>query len=791
MAQSEIQFNCTIKRIFNNCPKPDGWYGMFVYVPKFHRDVRLTGVTDKNLTQNMQLSVTAVPDAKQKDAEAYIWTKIEIITQTTKGTIAYLASIPGVGRLTAQIIVNRFGTDSVKVLTTDIDRAKIACNLSDRQASALRLGLAQMGAKNDLQTFVPELSSKQLEYILHNMQNPIQQIQDNPYSLCDIPGIRFATADAIALRLGFDPISPFRVNHGITEFLKTMNGHSFVNLSNDAEFKTLYCGLEKLLNIKFSGFGELAQRIRAFADIPVSPIVLDIHNGQTHLYSRENYIAVDTIVNMLQMLKHRNRGIPVDPYAAINDYERKHGIMLNREQRDAVVSALTNQCSVITGGPGRGKTLVVDCIANAWTIGKPVLLAPTGKASAKLNDMTKRRFQKTTMTIDKLLVFQRACAAAEAHNKSIDGDLNKPDNLVIVDESSMLDTRKAAELLRLMNMCQFCFIGDKDQLPSIDPGNVFHDIIDSDEFPVTKLIVPMRNSGLILSNAEKINSHDTGLSYDYKEMPFYPYENDDNDTLHAIIDCYNDELNDNPDITQIALLSPITKGDIGTIRLNIAIQDIMCPAVPDPNSIKPVMDTRRFRKTYTTKGFPIKSQMFGNSSHYTNFRIGDIVMNTENKYDVNTFIYENDDYWNGKTNGIGSHGLFNGDCGRIIGYAPICDSNTDEMIIIQLFNNQIVEIDCSSGEFESFQLGYAMTVHKAQGCEYDTVIYISPKIMTNYTFNGFASKNIVYTAVTRAKKRVVIVGSKDGLNACITNNPPLRNSTLKEKLIEKGKHYVG
>lgn len=781
---NEVQFRCTIKKIFKNCPKSDGWYGMFAYVPKLRQDIALKGITNFNLSEGMQLDVIATPDTKG----GYNWTSVSIVTQSQRGIVAYLSSLPGVSRQVALRVTDRYKSETIDKIENSPDEVKSECGLTDKQIESLKSGVKSVNEKNTLQKTFPELSPRQIDYVIRIYHDPIPEITANPYSLCDVPSIGFKQADTIALRLGIPAADPFRVNHGIVHILKNMDGHLYVNLSNDEEWRQLYIETEKLLNIRFTGSDELAQRLRYFAAATGSPIVLDRYNNETHLYLTSLYAAEEAIVSIIKHKLCQPANVNSNKTAyGILMYQRSTNRTLTKEQNKAVTMALNNSVSIITGGPGRGKTTIIDCIARNWTDGEIILLAPTGKAANKLNNATGGTFAKTTMTVDKLIVAQTyTCEKLTSFHKEKTCSYNKDGNLIIVDESSMLDVQKAAALLQCCSKCKFVFVGDIDQLPPIEPGNFLKDLIESGIVPVTVLTVPLRNSGAILENADKINNNDTNLSYNVTDMPFYPYPEEDKTMLDAVIEQYNEERQNCPDITQLALLCPVKKGWTGTVKLNITIQDIVCPENIQSASQPPAYDQRRNRCNFITKGYAIKSQMYGNSTDYTHFRIGDIVMNTKNQNNIITTVYRKNDFWNGNPDSTAT-GIFNGECGRIIAYIPQKSNlyplgEEDETIVVQFFDGRIAQLNCSAGEFEPFQLGYALTVHKAQGCEYDTVIYISPKSMSYCVKNGFASKNIVYTAVTRAKKRIVIMGSKEGLNACISNNAPKRNSMLADKL---------
>ena len=773
----------TIKKMFNGCPKPNGWFGCFAHIRGEYADIKVTGITDIKLTDRMQIEAVL---EKVSEGE-YKATEISVITKTKTGLMAYLASLPGVSRNTAVIIVSEYGENALEKIQKDPDNVKANLGLSDKQMNAILSGISNVTVKNKLRAFLPELRSPQMiDRVISyfNGADPIKAIKSDPYVLCKIPGITFKTADEVALRLGENPLSPYRVNHGLVYVLETaLTNDLYVNLTDTNQLYKLQAAVEYTLNIKFSDLSEFAHRIMIFSGVQDSPIYLDNYNNETHLYLTPTYLAMQSVVYHIKNMnkKHAPFGLcATEIDAKITDYECRHNINLTKEQRHAVVKALSLRLTVITGGPGRGKTSVIDCIAHTWP-SKVLLLAPTGKAMNKLKLATKSKF--ATMTIDRLIV-SATFNSKKLLKKTIDEEWNASDTLVIIDESSMIDIVKASELLSCLNLCNFCFVGDVDQLPPINAGHFLKDMIDSKKIKTTYLTIPLRNSGTILSNADKINANDISLKYDFINMPFFPQKEDDQAALDAIIDQYKDELTDCGDVTQLALLCPTRKGIVGVKNLNIAIQDITCP---ENTGATPIYDNVRNQQTYITKGYPIPDTIYGDSTKYTRFRVGDIVMNTKNLNAIENIKYSNDDYWHGVP--LERHaGIFNGDCGRIIAYTPSIPIKLDNgewqyhsNITVQFFDGRIVDLDATVGDFVTFDLGYAMTVHKSQGCEYQTVIYVSPKALLHMTQSGFASKNLVYTAVTRAKSRVVLMGSKESLNACIQTNLPVRNSNVRDR----------
>ena len=787
---NEQIIKCRIKRIFNNCPKPDGWYGMFASVSG-KSDIRLSGTTNLNLSPGMQIEVSVIEDKKGSNhsQDAYIWKTIRILTKTTIGTINYLRALPGVSFDVAKKVVNEFNENALSEIENNIENVKRKCQLTDKQAAALAKGVKAENIQNEINKKLPELSANQINYCTERLgikiDKLIDTIKDDPYLLCKVPSVTFITADTIALKFGTDPRSDYRIACGTKYIMNQNKNDLYVNLSNDAEFYPLYRKVASLLRLPDMDSMSYCNKLISISNDPKSPVTIYQYNNETHLYMSSILHATKSIA--YHLTNNQNHAIyndhtQIDNF--ISDYETMIGqqlhrnIKLNPEQCSAVHNALTNPISIVTGGPGRGKTMIIDCIANAWyqlnasmKISDVILLAPTGKAANKLNTMTHQRFSKNCMTVDRLI--------CKLRRKSGSPIVITEKTLIIIDESSMLDVKKAAEFLEICSGAKVCFVGDIDQLPPIDIGNFFKDAIYSGRIPTTTLVTPMRNSGVLLANAEKINNNDPNLTYNFTDMPLLDFPADDANAQNAIIDQYFSEIQKvpNQDRSQVALLCPMKKGHSGAIQLNIAIQDKI---IPLNASATMSFDLRRQRNVYNTKGYEIPNHLYGNSTHYTKFRVGDTVINTENNTYIQVFKYSNDDWFNGNPLEL-DQGITNGDCGTIIQYVP-ATSESGEMIVVQLFDGRFVELDASAGDFDKFELGYALTVHKSQGSEYHTVIYVSPKEMQTLTDIGFANKNIVYTALTRAQKRAVIIGSKEGLDASIKSSIKIGNTKLPDMI---------
>ena len=793
----------TIKRLFNGCPKPDGWFGAFAALAD-GATVRVTGSTRLPISNGMVLDAVMSP-SKRKPDEWEI-ASMAPVTKTMTGTISYLSSFPGIGRATAANLYRALGADAIDVISSDPARAAQAIGVDVSKMEALRDAIVSADQASTLRRTIPELSDKMCTRVIAHFESAgvndyMDVIRRDPYCLSDVPGVTFRVADAVALRMGVNPLEPYRVNHGLVYLLQNAQGNgTYVNLSDRKEGAAFGAELGNLLGLAPFSAKEIVDRAAALNGA-AGPVVLRKSGGEYRLFLAEIDAGLEAIAKIAASANAMpafvaahgepaidNARAAQDAKSALRAYSQGAPFPLTMEQWGAVESALSNRISIVTGGPGRGKTTVVDAIA--WCFdrlcsgyrldGKSeiMLLAPTGRAMAKLDAATGRKY--TAMTVDRLL------ATAKFEASELNG-FNRPNCLFVIDESSMLDAEKTGRLLLKFGRAKFCFVGDIDQLPPIGKGRVLHDLISSGRVPVSRLTVPQRqgSGSAILVNADKIREGDTGIQWDFRAMPFFPQE-DDEALLKAAIDTYMDELQDNPDPTEIALLCPVKAGPAGVVALNMAIQDIMCPKMQGA----PTFNAAKCADVVSQKGHPIPGTFYGDRKAWTNFRVGDTVICTKNDYGIECAKYTNDDYWNG-TAVDRTIGLFNGECGRIIAFMPARNvsrlqgsaATRRDIVVVQLFNGRVVELDMTMGEFDSFDLAYAMTVHKAQGCEYDTVIYVSPSSLCRMTASGFANRSLFYTAATRARKKVDVIGSKDSINGCILTPLPDCASDLVQRIL--------
>lgn len=792
-----ISTRVVIRRMGANCPKPDGWFTCLAKMRGEYEPVWLKGKTDLPLAEKMKLDVSVVESGRQMGrSKCFDVLEMKPVTDSSQNTVAYLSSFPGIGRTTAAKVADAYGPDAVSALMSDPDAVADKAGISRKTARNLARLVSEPSAANRIRQLLPEVRSAQMVKRIKEVVGTPEALEailkDDPYRLKDmVPGLSFHTVDQVALRLlDGDALCPYRVNHGLVHLLETKATNDlYLDMDDPRQLGSLQWELESLLSVRFSIPGELRARIEALAAIgDASPVVIDRSGKSARLYLRSTMSDVESFVRSIRVasMSAPDRVSNARMSAAVKAYESSTGFRLTDEQRTAVANAVENRVSVITGGPGRGKTTIVDCVADlmSGTMSRVangnfpsyevVLLAPTGRAMAKLQAATGKKH--TAMTIDKLLVMAKSAGKSGRPMPFKDSE-----TMFIVDETSMVDLSKLAALFRAEPAARYCLIGDTDQLPPIGRGRVLRDLIDSGTVPVARLTKPLRNGGKILENAERIIIGDQDLRWDLSQMAFYPQQSDGDAMLDTVIDVYAEELRDASGPNEVALLAPMRKGPSGVGRLNLRLQELSCPEMVSA----PVVDPRRCAEAYTQRGHPIASaRYYAPDGSYTNFRIGDMVMNVKNNYDVELVRFSNDDFWNG-TAMDRQAGIFNGDVGRIIAYYPRMSTpkNGDcEFVVVQLSNGLVAQLNLTMGDFENFELAYAMTVHKAQGCEYETVIYVSPDAMSSMASTGFANRNIVYTAVTRAKRKVVVVGSKDSVNACIAHGLPRCNSDLAMRL---------
>ncbi len=673
---------------------------------------------------------------------------LHILTpETPEGIERYLASglIEGVGAVTAKNIVKVFGKDALKVIENDPARLEEVRGIS--AARAIKISNAYAEHKK-MQNTIMFLQEYQLPLslgikIYHAYHEDTRRIlTENPFRLIDdVDGIGFLTADRIAQRMGIAKNSLFRVRAGIVYALRETGekaGNTYVYY-DDLKQKT-----HDLLRLEMAALEE------SF-DAVLDSLQLE---GSVNLFERDQrpcvalgrfYYTERGVAARIVRLQNEVRPVSVSPDEMIDEYSRVNGIQLHERQRDAIRNAVLQGVTVITGGPGTGKTTIIRGISYLFdALGfRTEFCSPTGRASKRMTEAV----GKEAKTIHRLLGSDMAggkvnFAYNEYHPLNADA--------VIVDELSMVDISVMFSLLKALRTgCRLVLVGDKDQLPSVGAGNVLADIIRSGIVPVTYLTQIYRQSqdSLIVSNAHLINECKMPVIQNNSKDFFFVARSSAEETAEAVVQLVCRRL---PDFTHAApkdiqVLAPLKAGASGVEALNTLLQAAINPPA-------------RGKPEFTS----------GNRT----FRLFDKVMQTVNDYELNWDRYEKG-LW-----AESGCGVFNGD----IGFISAVD-RLEHLVEITFEDGRVASYNAT--DMNNVLLAYAITIHKSQGSEFDVAVIPlvggPPNIL---------NKNLLYTAVTRAKKTVVLVGSKKNLAMMVHNNYIVnRNTLLCDFLHEETEKY--
>ncbi len=647
----------------------------------------------------------------------------------------YLASgiLPHVGKATARKIVELFGTKSLEIIESTPEMLTEIRGISKRKADEIsKKYLEQIGVKETIMFFQkydisPSMAAKAYKAL---GANTVHLVSNNPYILSDINGFTFKLADEIAIRLNHPKNSANRIKSYLKYTLMNAaysSGHTFLP--------------QPILIANAKANLELSETdiLDALSDLLLEGSLvkdkLDEFDAIYHSTLFEAELKVAEILKELSSVYFSEKDFEIEE--VINQVEKECGIILDEVQKKAVMSTFTNSVMVITGGPGTGKTTIISTIIRSMEKMnmRVKLTAPTGRAAKRISEVT----GKEAKTIHRLL--ECSSDSEGGVNIFLKNENNKLEcDVLIVDETSMVDILLMKNLLlALPKGVRLILVGDADQLPSVGAGNVLRDIINSDivlTIKLTKIFRQARES-MIVVNAHRINSGDFPYLNDYDNDFFLVARSGEEKILNTVCDLAAARL---PlaygfDPTRdIQVLSVTKKGDLGTYSLNNYLQARLNPQAPE------------------------KTEKLSPSSL---LRLGDKVMQIKNNYNMP---------WTKPDTGEKGTGVFNGD----IGYITNIDLRNKNLTV--LFDDKVVTYDFLM--LDELELAYAMTVHKSQGSEFEAVI-----LPIFDTHQVLMNRNILYTAVTRAKKLVVLVGTEDTLHAFIRNNSTVsRYSGLKDRL---------
>lgn len=634
-----------------------------------------------------------------------------LIPDTADGIERFLASgaVKGIGPSLARRIVSAFGSQTMAVMEKEPKRLLEIEGIGAKKLAVITESFYEEKQVNDLALDLEThgVSGRYAARLVQKYgEEALYVLTEEPYRMiAEIDGIGFKTADQIALAYGMDPQSPERLAAGLTYVLQdmTQNGHVCIPDRELVYRASLILRAEQLM-----------LRDVLTEALAMGQLCADDYGGETYVYTLQAYEEERGVAERIREMAAYTPPKPRRHVELFLDrWQESCQFQLAEGQREAVSQSLQSGMLVITGGPGTGKTTVVQAIIRlAEQEGlRIVLCAPTGRAAKRLAETTERKAK----TIHRLLVPEGFAGGRQVFEYNETKQL--PADLVIVDEVSMLDMEMLYHLLQALSpRCRCILVGDADQLPSVGAGAVLHDIIQSEILPVVRLqtIFRQKEGGRIVTNAHLINGGRLPVVNEDEEFRFVEIEREEQGA-DVICRLYAAETAEAGDKFAVQVLSPMYKNPCGVDNLNAVIQS----AVNGPQK--------------------------GKGEHKAGkvtFRTGDKVMQKQNNYDK---------------------GVFNGDIGEIFAVQ-------DDIVYVR-YPEQDVKYE--GQEIDEITLAYAITVHKSQGSEYHTVI------MTLVNSHGIMlQRNLLYTAVTRAKGKVILVGTKAALRTAVQNVRTSRRFTL-------------
>ncbi len=628
---------------------------------------------------------------------------------SNEGLIKYLSSgaFPGIGEVTARRIVEKLGIRALDRIRNEPDALAEIAALKKKTRDELAAAVRAQFVDHQQLAFLRGvgLHAGQARSVLAKWGDECEAIvRRDPYALSDVvAGIGFATADRIARTLGLAADSRERCRAGILHVLREASGGGHTYLPRARLLSEATELLEPAPTATIAA--ELDELARA-GRIVIEPV----EGREPAVYSAGLFAAETELAKSIQRIVEAGEARALADRVRLLDVERENGLELDEDQRAAVLGLLRHPIALLTGGPGVGKTTIVrSVVALAERSSARVLLAsPTGRAARRLAEATGREAK----TIHRMLAFDP---------KTGDFQFNAakplPADLVIVDEISMLDTTLAARLFAAIEApTRVVLVGDPNQLPSVGPGHVLHDLIECERLPVFRLrrIYRQKIGGRIVENAHRI------LKGEMPELPprgdlgsdFYFFAADDGATAaDLLIDVVTERIPENFELdwtTQVQVLAPMYRGECGVDALNERLRAKLAPN----------KDVGLFGEALATSGF----------------RPGDRVIQTRNDYEKD---------------------VFNGDMGHVAQVAR------DGSVWVRFPDREIVY---TADQRTDLQLAFAITVHRAQGSEYDAVVM---PLVTQHLL--MLRRNLLYTAVTRARRLLVLVGSRRALELAISN----------------------
>ena len=662
-----------------------------------------------------------------KYGRQFVFESFEEVYPATEESISkYLASglFRGIGPEMARRIVEKFGNDAIKIMNHDLERLLEIPGIGESKLAMIKESWEEYKKIQDIMIFLKghDLSTSLAMKIYKEYgEESIDVIKKNPYKLIEIEGVGFKTADGAAFKMGFGKERPERIRSGILYTLQKFaeEGHCFARkdelITKSSEILEIHQALimSHLYKLKDDDF------INSEDDIYYLPYIYYAEKG-----SAEKLIK---ILNYGSAKKYTNKQVK----KGINGKILVNGefVDFSDEQIEAITQAMNNQVFIITGGPGTGKTTAVRAIIKLSEDKhrKILLAAPTGRAAKRLEEVTGHQAK----TIHRLVGIRFPGYAEHDESEPLDGDT------LIIDEASMIDINLLYTLLKAVPVgMKLIFIGDIDQLPSVGPGKVLADMINSQIIPYYALqhIQRQEQDSRITVNAHRINDGFMPYLNDDKSSDFFftPIQDAEIAADYIVKFCKKNMPPDNRESWgDVQVLSAMRKGTIGVANLNKLIQD----------AVNPLPDVPEFlRSDYVIQ------------RGETQYRLNDKVMQIKNDY---------------------TRGVYNGD----IGIITYIDKANNALTVY--FDEARSNIRYEYADLEHLVLAYAITIHKSQGCEYKKIII--PLMMSQYIM---LQRNLLYTGVTRAKESLILVGEEKAVYCAVRNNKISRRNTKLDKRLQ-------
>ncbi|MCR5002325.1 MAG: ATP-dependent RecD-like DNA helicase [Lachnospiraceae bacterium] len=675
----------------------------------------------------------------------------ETLPATVYGMEKYLGSglIKGVGPKFAKKIVQKYGVDTFSVIEDNVELLIEIEGIGKKRVLMIAESWERQKEVKNIMLFLQEhqVSTSYAARIYKQYGNDsIAVMKENPYKLADdIWGIGFKTADQIAAKLGFGKESYVRLRSGLMYTLSELSNEGHVYAEKQQLIDTASSLLEASEETVIMTMDDMIAKEELIrekniirtddAGNRIEPVYLPpFFYSEVGVAGKLKKLAASPAGDRLytRLMEARKNTGKEDLSVDIGAIQAKTGMEYDEVQADAIRQAATAKVMVLTGGPGTGKTTTTHGIISAYkAYGMRILLAaPTGRAAKRMTEATGLEAK----TIHRLL----ECKPPEGYQKDEENPLEG--DVLIVDECSMIDIILMNSLLKAIPpTMRLILVGDIDQLPSVGAGNVLRDIIDSGAFPVVRLtrIFRQAQTSRIIMNAHRINEGKIPDISNGKNSDFFFLENEDAEAVvPQIVKLVKENLPNyyRVEPSQIQVLTPMQRGVVGATNLNLSLQEALNPAEHDI--------FMRGRGKVTMPKECLRRSGFA-------YRTDDKVMQIKNNYDKE---------------------VFNGDIGRIESV-----NETDRTLTVN-FDGRSIEYDVT--ELDELVHAYATTIHKAQGSEYPIVVM--PILMNHYVM---LQRNLIYTGITRAKKLLVMVGTKKALSYAVRNvTVTKRNTLLKERL---------